>query len=291
MPAASVTALLSVLRQLRLLEPEQLAAVESSQDRFTDGKALARELIGRSWLTAYQANQLLKGRGEELVLGAYVLLDRLGEGGMGQVFKARHVRMRRIVAVKVIHQSKLGRPEAIRRFEREVQAAAALSHPNIVMAYDADEINGLHLLAMEHVQGTDLARLVETKGVLPVAQACDYIRQAALGLAHAHERGLVHRDIKPQNLLLTTEGGVVKVLDMGLARLNHPADPANMHSAMTQEGAVMGTPDYMAPEQALSSHDVDIRADIYSLGCTLYFLLTGQVRCWRHGLPSRATSS
>src|SRR5262249_33547527 len=153
------------------------------------------------WLTPYQANQLLPGRGQELVLGSYILLERLGEGGMGQVFKARHRNLGRTVAVKLIRKERLDNPDAIKRFEREVRAAAALGHPNIVRAYDADRIGGTHLLVMECVEGaTDLGRLVKKNGPLPAEQACEYVRQAALGLQHAYERGLVHRDIKPHNL-------------------------------------------------------------------------------------------
>ena len=164
----------------------------------------------------------------------------------------------------------------MRRFQREIQAAAALDHPNIVRAYDADQIGGTHLLVMECIEGaTDLAKLVKKNGPLPVAQACEYIRQAALGLQHAFERGMVHRDIKPANLLLTADGKTVKILDMGLARLDRPSADGEASSTMTQEGAVMGTPDYIAPEQAMESHTVDIRADLYSLGCTFYYLLTG----------------
>src|SRR5262249_408698 len=148
----------------------------------------------------------------------------------------------------------------------------------IVLALDADQIGGTHYLVMEYVEGAaDLARLVKTSGPLPVEQACEYIRQAALGLQHAHERGLVHRDIKPANLLLTADAKTVNILDMGLARLDHPPADGDRSSTLTAEGAVMGTPDYLAPEQALGAHTVDIRADLYSLGCTFYYLLTGRV--------------
>ena len=197
---------------------------------------------------------------------------------MGQVFKARNWKLGRIVALKLIRKERLDSPDAIRRFQREVRAAAALSHPNIVLAYDADQIGGTHLLVMECIEGaSDLAKLVKKNGPLPVAQACEYIRQAALGLQHAFERGLVHRDIKPANLLLTADGKTVKILDMGLARLDQKAGDGEASSTMTQEGAVMGTPDYIAPEQAMESHTVDIRADLYSLGCTFYYLLTAKV--------------
>ena len=269
--------LLDSLRQHRLLDTKQLEELTSLD--FPDPKALAGELIRRDWITPYQANQLLNGKGQELVLGSYILLERLGEGGMGQVFKARHRNLGRISAIKLIRKERLASPDAVRRFQREVRSAAALAHPNIVLAYDADEIAGTHLLVMEYIEGAiDLAKLVKKNGPLSVDKACDYIRQAALGLQHAYERGMVHRDIKPANLLLTTDGKLVKVLDMGLARLDQPSEEEDdKSSTMTQEGAVMGTPDYIAPEQALDTHTVDIRADLYSLGCAFYYLLTGRV--------------
>ncbi len=284
-PAAlvSVVPLVRDLRQYRLLDAAQLGEVEAQAAHFADAKALAAELMRRGWLTPHQANRLLMGRGRELVVGSYVLLERLGEGGMGTVYKARNWKLGRVVALKLIRPDRLANPDAVRRFRREVQAAAALAHPNIVHAYDADEIGGTHLLVMECVEGaTDLARLVAKKGPLPVEQACEYVRQAALGLQHAHERGMVHRDIKPQNMLLSqAQGshplGLVKLLDMGLARLDQPAPDGQKSSTMTQEGAIMGTPDYIAPEQVMGSHGVDIRADLYSLGCTFYHLLTGRV--------------
>jgi serine/threonine protein kinase/DNA-binding beta-propeller fold protein YncE len=272
----SAAGLVDALRRSRLLRPAQLEEVRRSLSRFPGPKALARDLVRRGWLTTFQANQLRAGRGGELVLGQYVLLDRLGEGGMGEVFKARHTRMGRTVAVKVIRRERLAHPDAVRRFEREVRATAALSHPNIVLAYDADEVNGRHILVMEYVEGTDLAQAVLKGGPLPVGRACEYVRQAASGLDHAHRRGLVHRDIKPSNLLLTADGSAVKILDLGLARLAAPGSEAEAGS-LTQEGRGMGTPDYLAPEQALGAHGVDIRADLYSLGCTFYYLLTGRV--------------
>ncbi len=262
------------LREGPLLRPGQRGELPRLQESFTEPRGLARELLKRDWLTPFQVNQLFQGRAGDIVLGPYLLLERLGEGGMGAVFKARHQIMDRIVALKLIRKDRLADPEAVRRFHREIRAAAQLTHPNIVTAHDADQAGDTHFLVMEYVEGTDLRKLVKQRGPLPVAEACEYVRQAALGLQHAHERGLVHRDIKPANLLLTAQNPTVKILDMGLARLHQAGEQTA--GDLTKEGAVMGTPDYMAPEQARESHTVDIRADLYSLGCTLFYLLTGQ---------------
>jgi serine/threonine protein kinase len=267
------------VRQYRLLDTRQADELaQFAQVRSPDARALAKEMLGRGWLTAFQVNQLLQGRGGSLLLGSYVLQERLGEGGMGAVYKARNWKIGRIVALKLIRKECLDNETIVRRFHREIEAAAQLSHPNIIHAFDAGESDdGTHFFVMEYVAGTDLAKLVKQAGPLPVRTACDYIRQAALGLQHAHERGMVHRDIKPSNLFLATEGGLVKLLDMGLAKLTGAAVDGETTSALTQQGAVMGTPDYIAPEQTLDAHAADIRADLYSLGCTFYYLLTGRV--------------
>ena len=192
---------------------------------------------------------------------------------MGAVYRAEHRLMDRPVALKVIRGDLLGNEAMVERFRREVKAAARLaSHPNIVAAYDAEQAGETHMLVMEFIEGTDLARLVDRRGPLPVGEACEYARQAALGLQHAFEDGMVHRDIKPQNLMRTTRGQI-KILDFGLARF---ASEVGSHAGVTAEGMVLGSADYIAPEQIDDPHAADIRADIYSLGCTLYFLLAGQ---------------
>src|SRR5579864_190283 len=303
MSADPLLAFREALAKKNLLDAAQLAAVDELHADTTDVRAVAKELIQRQWLTTWQAQMLLKNRADDLQLGSYVLLELLGEGGMGKVYKARHQLMGRMVALKIIRRERLTNKDAVRRFQREIQAAAQLSHPNVVLAYDADQIGDIHFFAMEYVDGIDLGRLVQDKGPLPVREACDYIRQAAHGLQHAHERGLIHRDIKPTNLLLTTSReesvraalsgviaspsssglgslesvvGVVKILDLGLARLQETAD-GEAPSRLTHEGFVIGTPDFLAPEQARNASKVDIRADIYALGGTLFYLLTGQV--------------
>ena len=282
MPINSTAALLEALKRYNILEPHQLKqAAQELQQRFPDPRALAKELLQRGWVTAFQVNRLFQDKGQELLLGSYLLLEPLGQGGMGQVFKARHQRLDRVDAVKVIRSNLLANPNALERFRREAKAAARLSHPNVITVYDAGESGGTHFLAMEYIVGTDLSQMVKEKGPAPVAQACDYIRQAACGLAHAHEKGLVHRDIKPSNLLVTqTQGtralGVVKLLDLGLARLAPLGGDEAAHS-LTDTGAVVGTADFIAPEQARNARDVDIRADLYSLGCTLYYLLAGKI--------------
>jgi serine/threonine-protein kinase len=296
--------LIDALSRNRLLEPEQIEEAQRTlRPRCENTRDLVQELIVRGWLSGYQGEQVLQGRADDLLLGPYRLHELLGEGNMGQVFKAWHLRLNRVVALKLIRPDRLSQDaEAVRRFQREARAAAQLLHPNVVIIYDADQVGDRHFIAMEYVDGIDLSRLVKQRGPLPQAEACEYIRQAAEGLQHAHEQGLVHRDIKPSNLLVTravtrSSGffprpvltaasagaqvpppslGVVKILDMGLARLVSYPGERRGDGSLTEEGQMMGTPDYIAPEQARNAHGVDIRADLYSLGCTLYYLLTGQ---------------
>jgi serine/threonine protein kinase len=206
------------------------------------------------------------------VLPGYKTLGMLGRGGMAIVYKARQLRPQRLVAVKVIDRSLADDQEIVARFLQEQALTARLMHPNLVAAYDAGRAAGRPYLVMEFVRGDDLEGLARRHGPLPVAETCEIIRQAALGLQHLHEHGLVHRDVKPSNLMLTPSGRV-KVLDLGVAR---DLREAGERERITSHGQFLGTLDYIAPEQVLDSHAVDIRADLYALGCTLYELLAGQ---------------
>jgi len=267
---------LSSLGLITSAEAESLVIEIPPGRRNQDAGEFARELVRQGKLTRYQAAAIYQDKADTLVLGNYLILDKLGAGGMGQVFRARHRRMERVVALKVLSKKAFS-PTAVARFQREVKAAARLTHPNIVTAHDADEADGMHFLVMELVEGNDLANLVKVQGPLPLAQALDCILQAARGLEHAHCEGIIHRDIKPSNLLLDKKG-TLKILDMGLALVSDPlADAGAARGAdLTQSGSIMGTIDYMAPEQAMDSRQADARSDIYSLGCTLHYLLTGR---------------
>ena len=205
-------------------------------------------------------------------LGPYELVRKLGQGGMGAVYEARHSKLGKTFALKVLPGGFASNRGALTRFEREMQAIGKLDHPHIIKATDADEWQGTHYLVMEYVEGTDLSELVKARGPLSVRDGCKAIRQAAMGLEHAHQHGLVHRDIKPSNLFVT-KSGQIKLLDLGLARLG---DDGEHQRGLTTVGQVLGTPDYMAPEQWDDTHSVDARADLYSLGCTLFFVLTGR---------------
>jgi len=289
--SVSVDGFLKHLSDSGVLSADDLKQVESqipSTKRAQDAKSLARELVRLKKLTVFQANALYADEPVPLILGNYVLQDQIGTGGMGIVYKAQHRRMKRDVAIKVLSSNAMKAANVVKRFLREAEAAAKLNHPNIVAAYDADEINGIPFLAMEFVDGSDLAVHIKDKGPMEFEKALDCILQAARGLEHAHSQGIVHRDIKPANLLLDVHG-TIKILDMGLARFHEGGSsiPMAEAGALTQAGSIVGTVDYMSPEQAVDSRQADHSSDIYSLGATLYFLLTGRPMFESESLMSR----
>jgi serine/threonine protein kinase len=270
---ATNDAFLEMLAKTNLVEQSAIDTALEGQTPFAAPPRLAAHLVKKGVLTKYQAEQLLAGRVGNLYLGKYKILELLGRGGMGAVFLSEHKTMRRRVALKVLSNVKSSDASLVERFHREARAVGALNHPNIVQAYDVDSVGKTHYLVMEYVEGVNLFDLVRKVGPLSIPRAANYIAQAADGLEHAFEAGLVHRDIKPPNLLLSRQG-VVKVLDMGLALFFK--DDTDHLTAKFDSTTVLGTVDYLAPEQSMDSHGVDIRADIYSLGATLYYLLTGK---------------
>jgi serine/threonine-protein kinase len=276
-------ALINGLRDAGLWTAGQAAMAFGSVTGTMDADQLAEMFKACGSLTSYQIRKIRHGRIVDLTLGSFVIQEKIGEGGMGKVYKATSSKLGKVVALKVVRTNLMGNKTVIRRYKREAAAAAALDHPNIVSLLDADECDGRYYLAMEFVDGSDLSRLVKENGPLAPQEAAEYIRQSALGLQHAHDRGLIHRDIKPSNLLVSgdralpgTDGVAnVKILDMGLVR-SILDDEDVSRTELTRDGTVVGTPDYMAPEQAKNSSKVDARADLYSLGATLFYLLRGQ---------------
>jgi hypothetical protein len=274
-PPASTGELLETVKTARILSAEQANQLQSEMGSLPEPRSFVRRLLDLDWLTPFQAELLLKGRGSELTVGPYLLLNRIGQGWSSHVFRARHLQFDRLVALKVLRKelvAELGH-DLIRRFFHEMQAIGRVNHPNVVHAYDGGPIGSTYFLAMEYVEGIDLDRLVRQSGPLPVEKVCEYARQVAEGLQNVHEQRLVHRDIKPSNLIIAD--GRVKILDLGFARLRQTAH-ARSGTGLTNAGDVLGSADYLAPEQALDPHSVDHRADLYSFGCTLFFLLTGQ---------------
>ncbi len=277
---------LANVRRSRLLTEDQFAEAVDRLPATRRGRPVARALVESGLLTRFQASQLLAGRTSGFFLGQYRILDHIGSGGMGRVFKAEHRTLSRLVAIKVLAPRLLKTARAQELFLREVRAAGRLLHPNIVPAFDANHEGHRTYLVMEYVDGPNLHQLVRRHGPLPIAQACEYVRQAALGLHYAHQKGMIHRDVKPGNLLLQTEslagpGGqpvitpTVKITDFGLARLHEPGGKTD--SGPGRRNVLMGTPDYVAPEQVQDAAKADSRSDLYSLGCTFFHLLSGRV--------------
>lgn len=279
---------LSFVERSNLVEKDQLtqtlaALKQSDPAAWENGEQMARRLIDAKLLTRWQCDALLRGKYKRFVLGQYKLMGLLGTGGMSSVYLAEHVIMHCPRAIKVLPVSRVDDSSYLARFQQEARAAAQLNHPNVVQTFDIGKDGDQHYIVMEYVEGRDLQNLVRESGPVEFEAAANYIRQAAEALGYAHQKGLIHRDIKPANLLVDNRG-VVKLLDLGLARFVDQKTPS---LTIAHDENVLGTADYLAPEQAKDSHSVDSRADIYSLGCTLYFLLTGHPPFPNGTLPQR----
>ena len=277
MPApATVDDLVKLIRKSGMIDEPRLDAyierLRLAGPLTADVRKLAGTMVRDGVLTYFQAEQFMLGKWRGFTIGKYKLLERIGFGGMGQVFLCEHMYMRRRVAIKVLPPAKAEEPAALGRFYREARAAAALDHPNIVRTHDIDQDGNLHFLVMEYVDGSSMLEVNKKKGPMAIDRACHYIWQSALALEHAFLVGVIHRDIKPGNILID-RSGIAKILDMGLARFYNCED--DMLTKKYDEKSVLGTADYVAPEQTINSHDVDVRADIYSLGATFYYLLAG----------------
>lgn len=279
MPAPNnILEFVELVGRSNLVERRQLDAylnrLAAEPEQPTTPKMLAQAMIRDGILTILQAGLLLRGKWKNFIIsGKYKLLEHLGTGGMGSVYLCEHILMRRRVALKVLPADRVSDPVILERFYREARAVAVLDHRNIVRAYDIDRDGDMHFLVLEYVDGSPLSQIVEKFGPLPIDRAVNFVTQAADGLQHAHEAGLVHRDIKPGNLLLDRLG-TIKILDLGLARFFD--DDGGQITRKFEVNSVLGTADYVAPEQAIDSSNVDIRSDIYSLGVTFYYLLTGR---------------
>jgi serine/threonine-protein kinase len=289
MSIETVADLVEALRRYRLLDGLQMEELlVSLLPRQSDPRALAKAMLQRGWLTPYQVNRIFQGREQELVLESYLLLECLGEGPRGQVFKARHQIMKRLATVQVVAEALLDQPETVQRFYQEVQAASQLADPHLLHAYDAGPAGRTHYVATEYVHGLDLERLVQQYGPLPVDVACDFVRQTALGLQHAAERGLLHADLQPANLLATLphrgdgpaaadsaeafRGAVIKIRNLGLSFSWHPRTAEKDRPRIQPLDAA----DFLAPESAAVPAVRDVRSELYSLGCLFYYLLTAR---------------
>ena len=289
---ASVESLCNSLARSRLLSADEVRKLHRAwQDeagaRAADMAEFSRWLVARRYVTEYQLGMVQRGHGPDLFLDQYTLLERVGKGRMAGVYKAVH-RLGPTVAIKILPPSKARDPQLLARFQREARLARALKHPNVVRTFEVGEVNGLHFLVMEYLEGETLEEVLRRRGKLPPAEAVRLVYQALLGLNYLHDQGLVHRDLKPGNLMLvppageedrgTTKNRLVKILDIGTGRALFADDVTEDGKPfeLTNQGDLLGTPDYMAPEQARDPHSADVRADIYSLGCVLYHCLAGQ---------------
>src|SRR4051794_6473209 len=272
---AGLSGFVRAIRDSSILSGPQLEKLEA--DAAEDGQSaepsdFASRLVKEGVLTEFQARQILKGKAQSLVFGRYVILDVLGRGAMARVYKAWHRMMGRVVALKILESKYVANPRSLARFHREMQLVGRLDHPNVVRAFDADRVGEHYFIAMEYTPGQTLQALLEERGALPPADVVYFASQAADGLAHAHAMGVLHRDVKPSNLLLT-DARKVKVLDFGLGTL---LEKEEVDTALTAAGITVGTPDYISPEQARMVK-LDGRSDLYSLGCTMYHLISGQL--------------
>ncbi|MFM7098607.1 MAG: serine/threonine protein kinase [Gemmataceae bacterium] len=274
----------------KLMKPDEAKVVlqrwkDESKSHYSDLGKFAGWLVSRKYVTEYQASLLIRGHGEGFFINSYKILERLGKGRMGGVYKAEH-ETGQIVALKVLPPSKSREKNFLMRFHREAQMTMKLVHPNIVRTFETGVCNGLHYMVMDYLAGETLDQFLKRSGKVPPAESCHIVYQALRGLDCIFQHGLVHRDLKPANMMLAGQvpnakilDKTLKILDMGLGKLTKNKEPVHQVATalhLTDEGVILGTPDYMAPEQARDARNIDIRADIYSLGCVLYHLLTGQ---------------
>ena len=274
----TVAEVLNQLMDSELLSRTDVDRILEQRKDIPNIHVLATTLVDLRLISEFQSRAIFDDDDIDLRLNNYLLLDHIGDGGMGQVFKARDCNTGKTVAVKLLHPTEYNNESSVRRFNREIAIASQLSHPNIVATIEGGSSGGRQFLVMEFVDGHDLATLVRAHQALPISTAVDCILRAAAGLEYAHANNIIHRDIKPSNLLLS-RSGEIRLLDMGLVRIaanNHDASTASTQTQLTRTGAIMGTIDFMAPEQAVNPRNADHRADIYGLGCTLYYLLTGK---------------
>ena len=275
--STTIPELMKTLNESGLLTQDELDSIKlnvSTDRRLKTADEFARELVKQEFLTKLQAAAVLQGKTQNLIFGDYVVLEKLGSGGMGQVFKARHKPSQKYVALKVLSADAVKNRRMVERFKKEARAVARLKHPNIVRAYEAGKINRIRYLVMEFVDGENLLNRVKRKGQLSVDECVSCVLQAARGLDYAHQKGIIHRDIKPSNFMRDRKGRV-KILDMGLARVDEGEDEDDA-MRLTVAGQMLGTARFMAPEQIEDARKSDVRSDIYSLGCTMYFLLRGK---------------